>query len=180
MKCENCNVTIMSEFIYAISINKCPACGQSIMQKAKLAAFLSLRELLDNHIVAKDVNINKLASLIMANFEIKQLFNDNEKQIITQSSDEDEDEQSINVEEDENSDSEFKAQQLAEAKEILKKMRDEALSGAVKDRYGFGDEGSVLLDDGGTHEVVNKELQQHRQDIILSGSGGKNSFHRSE
>jgi hypothetical protein len=172
----------MPEFIYAISVNKCPACGKCIMQKAKLAAFLGLRELLDNYISVKDVNIDKLASLIMANFEIKQLFNNNsESQVVEQPNDEENYGQDVNVEEEsEDTDYEFKTKQLAEAKEILKKMRDEALSGAVKDRYGFGDEDSVLLDDGDTHELMNKKLQQHRQDIILSRSGGKNSFHRSE
>jgi len=61
-------------------------------------------------------------------------------------------------------------------------MRDEVLEGAVKERYGFGDEDNIPLDplddDVDPHEFVNKQLQEQRRDIIKSGVGG--SFSRSE
>jgi len=184
MKCESCGVVIRPEFTHAINNNQCPACGKYIMQKAKLAAFLSLRTLLDSQIVVKGVDIDKLASLIVANFEVKQLFQEGPQPALQNESEEGimevSEEETVEVQEEEDPDAEYKAKQQAEAKEILKKMRDEVLAGAVKDRYGFGDEDNILLDDENvnTHELVNRELQHQRQDMIKNGTGG--SFRRSE
>lgn len=174
MICENCSVIIRPEFTYAIMENKCPACGKLIMQKAKLAAFLDLRTLLEKN--TKGVDIDKLSSLIVANFEIKQL----SKEEVEKESEGG----IIEVVEDvapKDPDAESKKQQRIEAKEILQKMRDEVLTGAVQERYDLGNSDSLLLpDDVSTHEIVSEEIKRQKQDVILSGVGGKNSFRRSE
>jgi hypothetical protein len=72
MQCESCNVVIRPEFTHAIKNNQCPACGQGIMQQAKLASYLSLRSLLESNV--NDIDAETVASLIVANFELKQLF----------------------------------------------------------------------------------------------------------
>jgi DNA-directed RNA polymerase subunit RPC12/RpoP len=189
MKCESCGIVIKPEFTHAINNNQCPACGKPIMQKAKLAAFLSLRTLLDSQIVVKGVDIDKLASLIMANFEVKQLFQEGPQPALQNEAEEGimevSEEETVAVEEEEEDsdpDAEYKQRQQAEAKEILKKMRDEVLAGAVKDRYGFGEEDNITLDllddEVDPHEFVNKQMQQQRQEMIQNGTGG--AFRRSE
>lgn len=179
MRCESCNVVIKPEFTYAIKNNQCPACGQGIMQQAKLASYLSLRSLLESNV--KDIDAETVASLIVANFELKQLFkeelqNHSEEGIIEVDEDEEEEEEV----EEEDPDEEFKKQQKKDSKVILAKMRDEALGGALKDRYNIEDNGIVLEPDGtGMHEFVNKEKQMQSADTVASGLGGENSFSRS-
>lgn len=183
MKCDNCKVTIKPEFTYAIQNNQCPACGGSIMKQAKLASYLSLRTLLENNIVAKGVDTDALASLIVANFEIKQLFKEELQKDVEEGIIEVEEETKViaSKEPDEDPDAEYKTRQKAEAKAILQKMRDEVLEGAVKDRYGLGDEDNLLLGDEevNMYELVDKETKAQKQNVILSGGGGKNSFSRS-
>lgn len=169
MKCENCSVTIGAEFSHAINNNQCPACGKAIMQQARLASYLSLRTLLDNNIAQKGVDIDRLASLIVANFDLKQLFKEDkissEVPVVVR-------EEEV-VEKEEDPDAEFKEAQMKKSKDILQKMREEALMGAVNDRYGF-DDGGVLIndDDASMHEIVNKEVQMQKHDMIVNGIGG--------
>jgi len=166
MKCENCNTMINAKFSHAILNNECPACGKGIMQQAKLASFLSLRTLLDNNIVANGVDTDKLASLIVANFEIKQLFKEelqelSEKGIIDVSED---DEVTVDP------DADFKESQKKEAKVVLQKLRDEVLSGAVEDRYGLIEDGLLISEnDAGMHEIVNKQKQENSLSNTLVG-----------
>lgn len=174
MKCENCGVVVSSEFSHAIKNNQCPACGKGIMQQAKLASFLSLRTLLKNNIPEKGVDSYRIASLIVANFEIKQLFKEELKKSdeggIMDVSEDDEVEVVEEVMED--PDAEFKTNQKKEAKAVLQKMRDDALGGALKDRYGLADDGLLLTEeDAGMHEIVNKHKQETSlQNILMGGS----------
>jgi len=185
MRCEHCNIVIGAEFTHAIKNNQCPACGQPIMQKSKLAAFLSLRTLLDDQITAKGVDVDRLTSVIMANFDVRQIFEkvkdapskvDADRGII-------ESETEMVEEDDSDPDAEYKERQKEEAKAILKRMRDEVLEGAVKERYGLGGEDSLILNDGeevDPFEYAQKMEQEQKRDMILSGAGGKGSFSRSD
>ena len=170
MKCESCGVKINTEFTYAVKNNLCPACGNAIMKPDKLLSFLSLKSLLEDQIVVKGVDTNKLALLIVSNFELKQLFKDAPKSNLKK-----DDEEGIIEVDEEDPDAEYKKAQAMEAKEILKKMRDEALSGATLDRYGVGrdgDELDPLDDDIDPYELVNKQLQEQRKEMVANGSGG--------
>lgn len=173
MKCENCNVMVGAEFSHAIKNNQCPACGKGIMQQAKLASFLSLRTLLDD-IPEKGVDADKIASLIIANFEIKQLFKEELQKVDEEGImdvDEDEDEEVEVVEEVIDPDADFKANQKKEAKVVLRKMRDDALGGALKERYGLADDGLLLTDeDAGMHEVINKHKQDNSLSVVMMGT----------
>ena len=176
MKCGNCKVKIGSEFTHAINNNQCPACGKSIMDKSKLTSFLSLRALLDGNIPDKDVDIDKIASLIVANFDIKQIFKDTD----TDTPDNEEsDDVVVEEEEEEDPDAEYKKRQLKKSKEVLKKMREEALSGALEERYGMGGDSDILIPDGDVnmYEITSREKQESKRDAILSGGG---AFSRGE
>src|SRR5690242_8766379 len=72
MKCENCEVNVGQEFAFAIKNNQCPACGKSIMMPEKLASFLSLQNLLRSNF--KELDVEKVASLVVANFNLSQIF----------------------------------------------------------------------------------------------------------
>lgn len=74
MKCSSCDVSIDPKFKAAIKKNECPACSGSILPPEKLAAMNSLKELLDKNIVVKGVNTDALVSLIVANFDLRQLY----------------------------------------------------------------------------------------------------------
>ena len=137
MKCESCNVAINSEFKHAIKNNNCPACGSGIMKQDTLSAYLSLLELLNNNISNNGINTETIASLIIANFEIKQLFKEELSKI---------DEEGI-IEVEEDPDAEYKEKQKEEVKDILKlqQMRDEALDEALTERYNVVEDEGVLL-----------------------------------
>lgn len=165
MKCKSCNVKIDSSFSFAIKNNQCPACGDVIMDTARLNTFLSLRALLDSNF--KNIDTEKVANLIVANFELKQLF----KEELTS-----EDKEGITSLEDEDPDSEHKETQMAEAKVLLKKMREEALDEAEADHWGLGD-ANGLVDAADTSVEGRMRLeQQQRADNIASGAQG--SFRR--
>lgn len=186
MKCSNCGVIIKAEYTHAIQNNQCPGCGKGIMVQAKLTAFLSLRALLNDATSEKNINVDKIASLIMANFEIKQIFQnqelpkDKEGGII----DVEEDATENNIVYNKNDpDADHKEYQMAEAKKILKlqKMRDAALQEAQKDRYGIGEENELDEEDEETvYELTDRMLREEKRGILESGAGGKNSFRRSE
>ena len=72
MKCSNCKIDIAKKYSFAIKNNQCPACGKHIMQPEKLAAYTRLQELVKNNF--SGVDCEKLANLVVANFELKQLF----------------------------------------------------------------------------------------------------------
>lgn len=170
MKCNNCKVKINATFGFAIAQNQCPACGKSIMNKEHLASYLALQTLLKDHI---EINkVDKIVSMIVANFELKQIFNDisgEDTEVI---------EEDVEIYEDADPDAESKKAQLKQGKEILKKLRDEALSGALKERYGMGDEGIILNDDGtlNTFEMERKQKLQDSREAITEN--GESSFRR--
>lgn len=72
MKCYNCKTEIDGKFAHAIAQNICPACGKDIMSPEKIASYNGLKQLLANNFA--DLNAEKAANLIVANFELKQLF----------------------------------------------------------------------------------------------------------
>jgi len=169
MKCQNCNVAVGQQFSHAIQNNQCPACGKPIMEQVKLASYLGLKTLLHNNFPTADAE--KIATLVVANFELKQLF----KEELTDGVSED-----IVVEEeidpDVLADEESKVKQKAEAKDILQKMRQEALDEAEADHWGLGNANGLVSDDGITHEDVNRMKQNQSAENIASGARG--SFSR--
>ena len=174
MKCESCAVTISPAFSHAINNNQCPACGKQIMKQAKLASFLSLKTLLDHSIPEKGVDVDKIASLIVANFELKQIFKEDlqksdEEGIMEVSEDDPEEKEEEKILDP---DAEYKAKQKRDAKAILQKMRDEALDGALEERYGLGEGGLLLPDeDAGIYETINKHKQDNSLSAIRTGGG---------
>lgn len=192
MKCENCSVDIGSEFIFAIKNNQCPACGGILMQQSKLSSYISLKTLLENNF--KDIDVDKISALIVANFELRQLFkeellNKQKKHSIVESKEQrkvedDEGDVGMEVEESYDPDYEHKEQQKKEAKAILQRMRDEALSGAQDDRYGVGgdllDENMVLSDDPVTNAMLVKMEDKKRKSSDAINSGAAGAFRRND
>lgn len=175
MKCQNCSVNVGPEFVFALKTNKCPACGENIMEEEKLASFLNLQGLLRNNF--QDLDVEKVASLIVANFELIQIVNEGNKQTannsnisITQ----------IEVKEeltdDQKSDEEFKRQQIKESKALLQKMRDEALEGAVADQWGLGN-ANAFVEESDVREMAHFEKREQQTSNILTGNKG--SFRRT-
>lgn len=145
MNCENCKVRIGAEFIFAIKQNKCPACGENIMAGDKLSSFLSLQTLLKSNF--QDLDVEKISSLIVANFELTQIFKDSDTQVAIVNN--------ASTKEDENkkADAEFKKKQMEEARRI-KQMRDDALNEAQAESWG------MKFDEDGTTGEYNDEIEQ--------------------
>ena len=172
MKCENCGVSIGAEFVFALKQNKCPACGENIMAGAKLASFLSLQTLLRNNF--QDLDAEKAASLIVANFELTQIFKEAVAPAVSIQN------QPIEVKEelteDQKSDEEYKKQQIKESKALLQKMRDEALAEAEADQWGLGN-ANAFVEEGDVREMAHFQKREQQTENILSGNRG--SFRRT-
>ena len=172
MKCNNCKVAIGQQFIFAIKMNQCPACGSQLMHTEKLASYISLQQLLKNNF--SNLEVEKITSLIIANFEIKQLFKDESPQM---------ENNTVEVIEDIESDEAYKKAQMEDAR---KQIREQEFENALKAQYGL--DGSGGDDDGS--EIFNKtddsnidlkeQARRMLEDVkknekyenMLSGSGG--------
>lgn len=191
MKCTNCGVEVDKKFAHSVKKNECPACGKSIMSPEKLAAYGSLKELLSS---LPNINASQVAGLVIANFDIKQLFKTAAHKNAVSADDDvvevtegDDDEAAANRTFDEL----HKAEQLAEAKKKLKEMKENAYEDALRDQYGMGssEDGDVDGDgsdifanlDGGQIKIVNQMKTDQKRETgmenMLSGQGG---FTRSE
>lgn len=217
MKCSNCGVEIPKEFTYAIQNNKCPSCGKAIMKQEQMAGYLSLVELIKT--IVPKTKAEKIATLVIANFELKQLFKATE----TKS---EEPQYSINpgdissggagmtddttqykafvgsgggggagskatgLSDIEVAEAEavmketgigFDTPDKHKAKALLQKMRDEALQGALDDRYG--EDEAPISDNPIENAVANTifQKQQDAQNKVLNGSadGKLGGFRRS-
>lgn len=180
MKCENCEVNVGQEFAFAIKNNQCPACGKSIMMPEKLASFLSLQSLLRSNF--KELDVERIASLVVANFNISQIFKEELPKAKTESIIKVEPEASPSLtdevsEDDVDSDEEFKKKQMAEGKAILQNMRDQVLNEAIADQWGLGN-ANAFTEAPSIREIVDTEKKKQSQENIVSGNRG--SFRRSE
>ncbi len=177
MKCENCGVLINPDFGFAIKNNQCPACGKNIMSKEKAIAVSDLKSLLAENI--KGIDIDPIVSLVVANFDIKLISKNGLQKPVAQDKIDD----AGSPPEKDDPDAEFKQKQKKEAQAILRKLRDEALNGALHDRYGFEEDGAgvsidIGVNDGeSTFEVAERIKKEQKRDAVLSGGG---SFKRSE
>ena len=188
MKGNSCKIVVEKIFSFAIKNNQCPACGKHIMPPEKLAAYISLQELIKSNFA--DVDAEKVANLVVANFELKQLFKESAVEESVAKPVETETE-TVEVSEDEMTDEEYdeihKAEQLEEARAKLKKMKEEAYEDALRDQYGMSeveDEGGDMPgSDGGffskdlppieaANRMVQGQKQEVSQDKMLSGTGG--------
>lgn len=175
MQCANCGVEINHKFRFAIKQNKCPACGQEIMDNTRLATYISLTTLLKENTNIKDTD--EVVNLIVANFEVKQLFNvapKVEKPKPEVSEVVEEQEEMVVEEKPEDPDAEHKAKQIANAREQLKAMKKEAYEDALRSQYGMGDgEGGADLFTIGSdnmHMEREQKIEETRKKM-LSGAG---------
>jgi hypothetical protein len=182
MKCESCGIQIDGKFSHAIKNNQCPACGKELMQKAKLASYLSLCALLQEN--CKNVDAEHVATLIVANFEIKQIFQNDLKSPRKECTIEVAEGEASAEEEDEGPDEVVTEDGIklskinkGDAQKMLQQMRDDALNGAMSERYGVenGQEGIFMSEN--SYEERSIAEQQSKRDAIISGTSG--SFSRS-
>ena len=177
MKCCNCGVKIGSEFKFAFKYNKCPACDKSIMPQDKIAAYVSLQLLLKNNF--PDTPIDQITNLVVANFELKQLFKDGGAAEV----DYDDDDDVVEVIEEVDPDVAFdQAHKKAQMETAKKKIREQAYEDALKDQWGLGEGGDGDIFEGPSTEVVNpteevlkmvdEAKKQERQANMMSGVGG--------
>lgn len=185
MKCSNCDIKIDAKFKFAIKYNKCPACDKHIMHPETLVSYINLQELIKSNF--PDINVEQMANLIVANFELKQLFKSSSlgKQD-SPHSDNTSESVSVDISEDmldKESDEAFKAKQVSESKAILKKMKEDAYEDALRDQYGMGETDPAEDNDGffgeedlNPVEFANRLRQDQKQNKsqsgMLSGSGG--------
>jgi len=147
MKCYNCKINVDGKFAHAIAQNICPACGKDIMSPEKIASYMSLQQL-----IAKSFpdQAEKIANLVVANFEIKQLFREDIAEEISEVSEV--------VEErtpDQEADDAHKKNQIAEAR---KKIREQEYENALKSQYGMGDtDPDGVMEPDGFFEVAGEE-----------------------
>ena len=194
MICENCNIVVDHKFEHAIRSNSCPGCGKHIMASEKLASYMSLQELIKNNF--SDISAEKVANLVVANFELKQLFKESkigepQVEIIRKNKES----KPIEVSEGEMSDEEYdkiaKQKQIKDAKNKLKKMKEEAYEDALRNQYGMGDiedendmsgpndffSGENMKPIEIADRMKQSQKQQTSKNGMLSGAGG---FTRSD
>jgi hypothetical protein len=192
MKCNNCKVAIEKTFSFAIKNNQCPACGRHIMPPKKLAAYISLKELIVSNFPNTDAE--KVANLVVANFELKQLFKESSVDETNEVVLAEKETETVEVSEEEMTDKEYdelyKKKQIEEARK-LKKMKEDAYEDALRNQYGMGggDEDSDVPNSDGFFgdenlsplEMANRMKQNQKleesQTGMLSGAGG---FSRSD
>lgn len=198
MKCLNCGVEVGKEFVFAIKNNTCPACGKCIMKADQMGSYLSLCELLKS--LMQEPIVEKVATMIMANFELKQTFKVPEEikspkpvtvdiTALTQAEMLAPPAEETKTEEDEVIVEDGIRLEVIDKKKsqtVLQQMRDEALSGAIGDRYRIdvGGDDEVLLAEDPRANVVLVAREQKRanaQRLVADGVGatGKNGFRRS-
>lgn len=150
------------------------------MEGNKLASYLSLQSLLGNNF--PDIDVERVANLVVANFEIKQLFKEEFTSEPVEGITEEESE--VVVEEDEEevvdpdvmADEEYKQRQMADAKETLKKLREEALSEATAEHWGLGEANGLVNPAAlSVEEKLQYEKEQRAQNIA---SGSRGAFRR--
>jgi len=189
MKCSECGINIPKEFVHAIRSNKCPACSKNIMKAEQLVAYSGLKELLKP--LMQEEDSEKVVSLILANFELKQMFKspaatDVEKpisQAIVKAEMPVETEEDIQepVVDEEGIRLEVIPKNKSQA--MLQQMRDNALKNALDERYGvdFGDDNEVLLaeDPKANAELLKQEYKRASAQKLVSEGVGGGTFRRS-
>lgn len=185
MKCESCGTLVDKKFTFALKNNQCPACGSPIMSPERLSSFQSLKELLNNGF--KGVDVEGISSLIIANFDLKQRFKETilskteEKDESTESSEQKvPDKDDIVVEEQED---DGKPKVMPGAKDMLQKLRQQALQGgdfeddeSDADEWGLGNANSMVTKDDVERMMLNQKRNKSKE-AFATGSG---AFSRSE
>ena len=197
MRCGSCGVNVGAEFTFAIQNNQCPACGKKIMRQDKLVSYLSLRELLKEQIVVKGVDVDKLASSIVANFELRQIFKEAEKELqnveeegnieVEEETLEEAFSKAIGEDEEDEGDApvmhdgvKYEKVDKEKAKAALKKMRDEAFNDALNDRYDIDFNEDELPVPGNEPNYEKKIFSQQARSRNMIESGANSAFRRSE
>lgn len=161
MKCGSCGIEISKEFKVAIQKNMCPACGKSILASGNLAAFVPLCELISTLYTVSPNQVQEgkeeqdyvesLATLIISTFDVRIKGVKNDVPAPTQETQEPE------------SDEQYKQKQMANAKDRLKQIRDEAYENALKDQWGMGNES--------VPELVVKQKKEQAYNNMINGTG---------
>jgi hypothetical protein len=184
MKCESCGMQISSEFAFAINNNQCPACGKQLMQAMKLASYVSLCELLKENIGYAESENQKIANLIIANFELKQIFkeeikNTQLKSVKESAAIEVEEEQNVVI--DENG-IRYETFDKEKSQDLLQKMRDEALESVLNDRNDLDliNETALAEDPIANAQLIKQEQKRiAAQEAVIGGLGNsKGGFRR--
>lgn len=184
MKCSKCSIEISKEFKYAFIKNVCPACNGKIIETNNMACFVPLCELLEKYFTEKTAVISEgisedLAVLIMTSFNVlskdaKIVSNTKTDGAVVSG------EHEVVIGED---GIRFESFDKDKSKILLQKMRDEALQGAVSERYGeieFSEEVLVSENPIANAEFLKQQQKlKHAQDVISSGLGEKGSIRRS-
>lgn len=186
MKCSNCMEEIDPKFKFAIKKNLCPICGEQIMDAEKLVAFANLKTLIDSNF--DGVPVEELATLIVNNFEIKQVFgNQKETKVKKEGGSIEVEENAEGAKSDKDLDEEHKKKQMKEAKAAI---RQQEYENALREQYGMsalyeegvesGDDTNILdtdFDIGDlnpvlrNHLITTEQKQKASYNKMLSGSG---------
>lgn len=166
MLCKNCNIEVAKTFVHAISNNICPACGKNIMDKNGFEIYAGLKTILEDN---KVDNVDEVMCAILMRFDVS-LKDSSSKIVETKTID------APGPDIDSEPVPKINSEEVRRNKDILQKMRDEALQEALQEKYG--DEVSFTVDEEmSMHEVVSRGIQEEKRNVILSGTGG--SFRRS-
>jgi DNA-directed RNA polymerase subunit RPC12/RpoP len=169
MKCGSCSVEIKPEFSHARKVNVCPSCGNQIMAPERVELFNTLKELVSA--AYADLDLTGPVCLDFGELEVKPMPK-HEPQAQKQTK---QAEEAL----DPDSDESYKRNQMANAKDELKRLREEAYTEAMASQWGM-DVGEEMVSSGtNPGQVLIDQKQQIARDRIVNGSGGKNSFRRS-
>lgn len=155
MKCFNCKIEIPQTFGFALSQNRCPACGKEILDEETRALKADIVEYVGGTITLRPETLEKLAMMLISRYDIQGILggkisieeiepvfqgnkvNDKEKIVY------DTDEEIRKLKEKRNKEIENKE---------LDELKDEALKEALKDRYNlsFQEPGEVIQENSPT------------------------------
>jgi hypothetical protein len=167
MKCGSCSVEIKPEFSFARKTNQCPSCGEQIMAPECVELFNTLRGLVSAQY--PDLDLSGPVCLDFAECEVRMM----PKVVAVQSK------PITTAPEADESDDAYKKRQMANAKEELKRLREEAFTEATANQWGM-DVGEELVSSGSNPgQMLIDQKQAAARDKIVNGAGGKGSVRRS-
>ena len=151
MKCFNCKIEIPQAFGFALSQNKCPACGKEILDEETRALKSDMINYIGNSITLKPETLDKLSMMLISRYEIQgissgpidQQVANTRMQMIQEAG------QDVEVQEEYDTEEEIRKLKAKREKEIenkeLDELKGEALKEALAAKYdlSFGEDAPV-------------------------------------
>ena len=148
MKCFNCKIEIPQVFGFALSQNKCPACGKEILDEETRALKSDMINYIGNSITLKPETLDKLSMMLISRYDIQGISSGSIDQQIINTRKQMIQEASMEIQEPEVYDTDKEIEKLQEKRnremenKELDELKGEALKEALAAKYNlsFGED----------------------------------------